>query len=102
MLWSVISDFDAHIPTGSAPRDRTPSRIGLGLGRESETAEAVSEIIRSNPDARFMIDTDALAAASAGVLIVGTAGDLAFLKYGCGLLATDVVERIPDAMRRQP
>ncbi len=172
--------------------------IGMGLGRESETAEAVSEIIRSNPDAWFVIDadalhalqtpmqgappiitphagefrmlggdvsadidercelvvdfsarnrvvtllkgdidvisdgrtvrinqtgnpgmtvggtgdvlagvagaifanTDALAAASAGALIVGTAGDLAFLKYGYGLLATDVIECIPDAMRR--
>ena len=34
--------------------------IGMGLGRESETAEAVSEIIGSNPDARFVIDADAL------------------------------------------
>ena len=173
--------------------------IGMGLGRESETAEAVSEIIRSNPDARFVIDADALhalampvqgrtppiitphagefrmlggkvsadidercelvmdfsarnrvvtllkgnidvisdgravrinrtgnpgmtvggtgdvlagvagaifanagalAAASAGALIVGTAGDLAFAEYGYGLLATDVIECIPDAMRR--
>ena len=173
--------------------------IGMGLGRESETAEAVSEIIRSNPDARFVIDADALhaleipvqggtppiitphagefrmlggevsadldercelvmdfsarnrvvtllkgdadvisdgravrinqtgnsgmtvggtgdvlagvagaiftnagalAAASAGAFIVGTAGDLAFVEYGYGLLATDVIECIPDAMRR--
>ncbi|RLG28256.1 bifunctional ADP-dependent NAD(P)H-hydrate dehydratase/NAD(P)H-hydrate epimerase [Methanosarcinales archaeon] len=34
--------------------------IGMGLGRESETAEAVSGIVRSNPDARFVIDADAL------------------------------------------
>ena len=173
--------------------------IGMGLGRESETAEAVSEIVRSNPDARFVIDADALhaleipvqggtppiitphagefrmlggevsadldercelvmdfsarnrvvtllkgdadvisdgravrinqtgnsgmtvggtgdvlagvagaiftnagalAAASAGAFIVGTAGDLAFVEYGYGLLATDVIECIPDAMRR--
>ena len=174
--------------------------IGMGLGRETETAEAVSEIIRSNPDARFVIDADALhalampvqaggmppiitphagefrmlggvvsadlderceqvmdfsarnrvvtllkgdidvisdgsavrinqtgnpgmtvggtgdvlagvtgaifanasalAAASAGALIVGTAGDLACVEYGYGLLATDVIECIPDAMRR--
>ncbi len=174
--------------------------IGMGLGRETETAEAVSEIIRSNPDARFVIDadalhalampvqaggtppiitphagefrmlggvvsadlderceqvmdfsarnrvvtllkgdidvisdgsavrinqtgnpgmtvggtgdvlagavgaifakTDAIAAASAGALIVGTAGDLACVEYGYGLLATDVIECIPDAMRR--
>ncbi|KAF5416241.1 MAG: ADP-dependent (S)-NAD(P)H-hydrate dehydratase [Candidatus Methanogaster sp.] len=34
--------------------------IGMGLGRENETAEAVSEIFRSNPGARFVIDADAL------------------------------------------
>jgi NAD(P)H-hydrate epimerase len=34
--------------------------IGMGLGRESETAEAVSGILMSNPDARFVIDADAL------------------------------------------
>jgi len=44
---------------------------------------------------------DALAAASAGAFITGTAGDLAFLKSGYGLLATDVIECIPEAMRRR-
>ncbi|MCK4811989.1 MAG: NAD(P)H-hydrate epimerase, partial [Methanosarcinales archaeon] len=34
--------------------------IGMGLGRENETAETVLEIIRSNPDTRFVIDADAL------------------------------------------
>lgn len=173
--------------------------IGMGLGRESETTEAVSEIISSNPDARFVIDadalhtlvvpmqggvlpiitphagefrmlggevsadldercelvmdfsarnhvvtllkgdidiisdgravrinltgnsgmtvggtgdvlagvtgaifakSDALAAASAGALIGGSAGDIAFEEYGYGLLATDVIECIPEVMHR--
>lgn len=174
--------------------------IGMGLGRESKTTKAVSEIIRSNPDARFTIDADALhalrmplperavepiitphasefqrlggkvsadldercelvldfsarnravtllkgdidvisdgrhvrtnhtgnagmtvggtgdvlagvvgaifakhdalAAASAGAFITGTAGDLAFLEFEYGLLATDVIECIPEAMQR--
>ena len=177
--------------------------IGMGLGRESETAEAVLEIIRSNPDTRFVIDADALhalemplpdraraampvvtphagefeqlggtvaadldercelvrdfslknhvvtllkgaidvisdgedvrtnhtgnagmtvggtgdvlagvvgallakqdapaaAAATSGAFITGTAGDLAFRKFGYGLLATDVIECIPEAMQ---
>jgi len=174
--------------------------IGMGLGRESETMETVSEVILSNPGAQFVIDADALcalrmpvqqtaipiitphagefqklggkvpsdiderselvldfsarnhvvtllkgnidiisdgeqirinrtgnagmtvggtgdvlagvvgalfarndalAAASAGAFITGTAGDLAFLKSGYGLLATDVIECIPEAMRRR-
>jgi NAD(P)H-hydrate epimerase len=178
--------------------------IGMGLGRESETAEAVLEIIAANPDTRFVIDADALhalemplpdrgraampvitpharefeglggtvaadlgdrcelvrdfslqnhvvtllkgaidvisdgedvrtnhmgnagmtvggtgdvlagvvgallathdasaaAAATAGAFITGTAGDLAFRRFGYGLLATDVIECIPEAMQR--
>ena len=177
--------------------------IGMGLGRESETAEAVLEIITANPDTRFVIDADALhalempmpdrgraampvvtphagefkqlggtvaagidercelvrnfslknhvvtllkgaidvisdgeevrtnhtgnagmtvggtgdvlagvvgallathdtpaaVAATAGAFITGTAGDLAFRKFGYGLLATDVIECIPEAMQ---
>ena len=183
--------------------------IGMGLGRERETMETVAEIIRSNPDARFVIDADALhaipmlippplpdrtvpliltphasefqslgkttstvptvptdldersevvrdfslknrvvtllkgpadiisdgdvvrinrtgnagmtvggtgdvlagvvgalfakhdalASASAGAFVTGTAGDLAASEFGFGLLATDVIRRIPDAMR---
>ena len=174
--------------------------IGMGLGRESETIKTISEIIRFNPGAQFVIDadalhalrmpmqqttipiitphasefqklggkapsdiderselvldfsarnrvvtllkgnidiisdgeqirinrtgnagmtvggtgdvlagivsalsatTDALAAASTGAFIAGTAGDLAFLKYGYGLLATDVIECIPEAMHER-
>lgn len=184
--------------------------IGMGLGRERETAETVAEIIRSNPEARFVIDADALhaiptliplplpnrtvpliltphasefqslgkttsavpsvpidldersevvrefslinrvvtllkgpadiisdgnivrinrtgnagmtvggtgdvlagaigalfakhdalASASAGAFVTGTAGDLASSEFGFGLLATDVIRRIPNAMQR--
>jgi len=43
---------------------------------------------------------DALASASAGAFVTGTAGDLASSEFGFGLLATDVIRRIPDAMQR--
>lgn len=41
---------------------------------------------------------DALEAAVAGAFINGRAGDLAFEKYGFGLLATDIIDNIPKAM----
>ncbi len=41
---------------------------------------------------------NALEAAVAGAFINGRAGDIAFEKYGFGLLATDVIENIPKAM----
>jgi len=41
----------------------------------------------------------AVAAATVGAFITGTAGDLAFRKFGYGLLATDVIGCIPEAMR---
>ncbi len=40
---------------------------------------------------------NALEAAVAGAFINGRAGDIAFEKYGCGLLATDIIDNIPNA-----
>lgn len=42
---------------------------------------------------------DAFSAACAAAFINGAAGDLAFEEFGYGLLATDVIERIPDVMK---
>ena len=42
---------------------------------------------------------NAFDAAVAGAFINGKAGDLAFERYGVGLLATDVIDNIPKAMR---
>lgn len=42
---------------------------------------------------------DAFSAASAAAFINGAAGDLAFEEFGNGLLATDVIERIPEVMK---
>ncbi len=70
--------------------------IGMGLGRESETAEAVSEIIRSNPDARFVIDADALHALQMPVqgrtqpIITPHAGEFRMLG---GVVSADLDER---------
>ena len=41
---------------------------------------------------------NALEATVAGAFINGRAGDLAFEKYGFGLLATDVIDNVPKAM----
>ncbi|HIE31657.1 MAG TPA: NAD(P)H-hydrate dehydratase [Methanosarcinales archaeon] len=204
LIVHTLSDrYLAHDDTraiGALVRRHDAVVIGMGLGRKSETAEAVLEIIRSNPDARFVIDADALhalemplpervrsatpvitphagefeqlggtvaadldercelvmnfsarnrvvtllkgeidvisdgedvrtnhtgnagmtvggtgdvlagvvgslltkhdatAAATAGAFITGTAGDIAFRRFGYGLLATDVIECVPEAM----
>jgi len=70
--------------------------IGMGLGRESETAEAVSEIIRSNPDARFVIDADALHALAmpmqGGTLPIITPHAGEFRMLG-GVVSADLDER---------
>ncbi|MDO8726527.1 MAG: NAD(P)H-hydrate dehydratase [Candidatus Methanoperedens sp.] len=43
---------------------------------------------------------DAFSAACASAFINGTAGDLAFEEFGYGLLATDVIDRIPRVMKQ--
>ncbi len=42
---------------------------------------------------------DAFSAACAAAFINGAAGDLAFTEFGYGLLATDVIDRIPEVMK---
>ncbi|GFO97696.1 NAD (P)HX epimerase [groundwater metagenome] len=42
---------------------------------------------------------DAFSAACASAFINGAAGDLAFAEFGYGLLATDVIDRIPEVMK---
>lgn len=42
---------------------------------------------------------DAFSAACAAAFINGAAGDLAFSEFGYGLLATDVIDRIPEVMK---
>jgi NAD(P)H-hydrate epimerase len=49
--------------------------------------------------AAFYARTSALLAASAAAFVNGRAGDLVYLEKGFGMLATDVVEMIPQAMR---
>lgn len=43
---------------------------------------------------------DAFSAACAAAFINGAAGDLAFEEFGYGLLATDVIDRIPEVMKK--
>ncbi len=43
---------------------------------------------------------DAFPSACAAAFINGAAGDLAFSQFGYGLLATDVIDRIPEVMKK--
>ncbi|MCD5409419.1 MAG: NAD(P)H-hydrate dehydratase [Methanocellales archaeon] len=47
----------------------------------------------------FYAKNDAFESAAAGAFITGLAGDIAFEEYGFGLLATDVMDRIPKAIK---
>jgi NAD(P)H-hydrate epimerase len=49
--------------------------------------------------AAFYARTTALRAASAAAFVNGRAGDLVFQDLGFGMLATDLIEKIPLAMR---
>lgn len=69
-------------------------------GNAGMTVGGTGDVLAGVVGALFATN-DALASASAGAFIIGTAGDLAFLKSGYGLLATDVIECIPEAMRRR-
>ncbi|MEA3325027.1 MAG: NAD(P)H-hydrate dehydratase [Euryarchaeota archaeon] len=83
-------------PVNALIRKHDVTVIGMGLGRESETAEAVSVIIRSNPDARFVIDADALHALpvpvqeGAAPIITPHAGEFRMLG---GVVSADLDER---------
>ncbi len=48
----------------------------------------------------FYAKNDAFESAAAGAFINGLAGDIAFGEYGFGLLATDVIDAIPKAIKK--
>jgi NAD(P)H-hydrate epimerase len=53
-------------------------------------------------DGFFLCRTTALRAAVAAAFVNGRAGDLVYPEKDFGMVATDVVEKIPEAMRLEP
>lgn len=85
----VISD-------GEDVRTNHTGNAGMTVGGTGDVLAGVVGALLATHDTSL---APAVAAATAGAFITGTAGDLAFRKFGYGLLATDVIECIPEAMQ---
>ncbi len=79
------------ITDGEVMRANTTGNPGMTVGG---TGDVLAGIV-----AAFYARTSALRAASAAAFVNGRAGDLVYLEKGFGMLATDLVESIPRAMR---
>jgi len=77
--------------------DGTIIRVNL-TGNPGMTVGGTGDVLAGITGALFAGNTG-IEAAAASAYICGTAGDLALDEIGTGLLATDVIDRIPAAMR---
>nr|QNO48606.1 ATP-dependent (S)-NAD(P)H-hydrate dehydratase [Methanosarcinales archaeon ANME-2c ERB4] len=93
---SVVTVLKGHIDIISDGREIRTNHTGNAGMTVGGTGDVLAGVIGA-----IFARNDAAAAASAGAFIAGSAGDLASSEFGCGLLATDVVRYIPEAMRRR-
>ncbi len=68
-------------------------------GNAGMTVGGTGDVLAGLVAAFFAVTNDPVKAATAAAFVNGTAGDLAFEAKGYGLLATDVLERIPEVLR---
>ncbi len=79
------------ISDGEVVRANTTGNPGMTVGGTGDVLAGVT--------AAFYARTSALRAATAAAFVNGRAGDLVYLEKDFGMVATDVVEKIPEAMR---
>jgi len=79
------------ITDGHVVRANTTGNPGMTVGGTGDVLAGVT--------AAFYARSTALRAAVAAAFVNGRAGDLAYQENDYGMLATDVVEKIPQAMR---
>jgi hydroxyethylthiazole kinase-like uncharacterized protein yjeF len=82
------------ISDGNIIRGNTTGNPGMTVGGTGDVLAGVT--------ASFYCRTTALRAAVAAAFVNGRAGDLAYPEKDFGMVATDVVEKIPEAMRLEP
>lgn len=82
------------ISDGSIVRGNTTGNPGMTVGGTGDVLAGVT--------ASFFARTTALRAAVAAAFVNGRAGDLVYPEKDFGMVATDVVEKIPEAMRLEP
>jgi ADP-dependent NAD(P)H-hydrate dehydratase / NAD(P)H-hydrate epimerase len=79
------------ISDGEAVRANTTGNPGMTVGGTGDVLAGVT--------AAFYARTSAMRAATAAAFVNGKAGDLVYLEKDFGMVATDVIEKIPEAMR---
>jgi NAD(P)H-hydrate epimerase len=79
------------ISDGEAMRANTTGNPGMTVGGTGDVLAGVT--------AAFYARTSAMRAATAAAFVNGRAGDLVYLEKDFGMVATDVIEKIPEAMR---
>ena len=79
------------ITDGSVVRGNATGNAGMTVGGTGDVLAGIA--------GAFYSKAPPLRAAVAAAFVNGTAGDLAFVEKGYSLLATDVIEKIPAAMR---
>ncbi len=79
------------ISDGDVVRANTTGNPGMTVGGTGDVLAGVT--------AAFYARTTAMRAAAAAAFVNGRAGDLVYLEKEFGMVATDVVEKIPQAMR---
>jgi len=79
------------ITDGDIVRANTTGNPGMTVGGTGDVLAGVT--------AAFYARTSALRAATAAAFVNGRAGDLVYVEKDYGMVATDVIEKIPEAMR---
>ncbi|HUS74532.1 MAG TPA: NAD(P)H-hydrate dehydratase [Methanothrix sp.] len=79
------------ISNGEVVRANTTGNPGMTVGGTGDVLAGIT--------AAFYARTSALRAATAAAFVNGRAGDLAYPDKDFGMVATDVIEKIPQAMR---
>ncbi|MDY6958807.1 MAG: NAD(P)H-hydrate dehydratase [Halobacteriota archaeon] len=76
------------------------SKINI-TGNSGMTVGGTGDVLSGIIGAMYAMMDDPFQAASAAAFISGKAGDIAFEEYGDSLLATDAIERIPQAISQR-
>ena len=79
------------ISDGDVVRANTTGNPGMTVGGTGDVLAGVT--------AAFYARTSALWAATAAAFVNGRAGDLVYVEKDYGMVATDIIEKIPEAMR---
>ncbi|MFB3765609.1 MAG: NAD(P)H-hydrate dehydratase [Methanotrichaceae archaeon] len=79
------------ITDGERVRGNTTGNPGMTVGGTGDVLAGIA--------AAFYARTAAIRAATAAAFVNGHAGDLVYMEKDFGMVATDVVEKIPEAMR---